>query len=391
MTSAIIITFCVLLLIAYLFDVTSSRTKIPSVILLLVLGWLLKEISHIFKISIPDISFSLPLLGTIGLILIVLDGTLELEIEKGKLRSIAQPLIGSLFSVIFLSVLLSFLFMKLGAADFRSALLYAVPFSIISSAIAIPSTRSMCRENREFVVYDTSFSDILGVVFFSYLAYSSSFSIGSVTFFIAQIIFMIFISVAASAGLSYLLGRMRHQIKFIPIILLIMLIYSLAELYHLPALIFILIFGLTIANLQRLTKLPLISKFFFGSIEKEVTRFKEINAEATFLIRSLFFLVFGFMIETSEILDPGTLKLAFFIVFIILTIRAFQLKITGNKLFPLLFIVPRGLITILLFMSITTANKIPFITENLILQIIVISSALMILGTATVKKVNSDT
>lgn len=56
--------------------------------------------------------------------------------------------------------------MKLGAADFRSALLYAVPFSIISSAIAIPSTRSMCRENREFVVYDTSFSDILGVVFF---------------------------------------------------------------------------------------------------------------------------------------------------------------------------------------------------------------------------------
>jgi hypothetical protein len=92
------------------------------------------------------------------------------------------------------------------------------------------------------------------------------------------------------------------------------------------------------------------------------------------------------MIETSEILDPGTLKLAFFIVFIILTIRAFQLKITGNKLFPLLFIVPRGLITILLFMSITTANKIPFITENLTLQIIVISSAVMILGTATVKK-----
>ena len=51
----------------------------------------------------------------------------------------------------------------------------------------------------------------------------------------------------------------------------------------------------------------------------------------------------------------------------------------------------KKLITILLFMSITTANKIPFITENLILQIIVISSAVMILGTATVKKVNSDT
>lgn len=104
-----------------------------------------------------------------------------------------------------------------------------------------------------------------------------------------------------------------------------MLIYSLAELYHLPALIFILIFGLTIANLQRLTKLPLISKFFFGSIEKEVTRFQRDKCRGYLSDRiPSFFLVFGFMIETSEILDPGTLKLAFFIVFIILPSELFN-------------------------------------------------------------------
>jgi hypothetical protein len=279
--------------------------------------------------------------------------------------------------------------LKLGAPDFRIAILNALPISIISSAIAIPSTKMMCRKNREFVVYDTSISDVIGVVLFSYFLMNYNFTAGSVFYFVFQIFLMIVISIAASAGLSYLLGKLKHQIKFIPIILLVILIYSIAEVYHLPALIFILLFGLTIGNMDKIVELPLIKKITFLSIEKEVTRFKEITTEATFLIRSLFFLVFGFMIETNEILQQDSLQLALIIVAISLFVRALQLKITGNKLFPLLFIAPRGLITILLFMSITAGEHISFINRNLILQIIVISTLIMILGTSTIKKEKS--
>jgi NhaP-type Na+/H+ or K+/H+ antiporter len=141
--------------------------------------------------------------------------------------------------------------------------------------------------------------------------------------------------------------------------------------------------------MDKIVELPLIKKITFLSIEKEVTRFKEITTEATFLIRSLFFLVFGFMIETNEILQQDSLQLALIIVAISLFVRALQLKITGNKLFPLLFIAPRGLITILLFMSITAGEHISFINRNLILQIIVISTLIMILGTSTIKKEKS--
>ena len=389
MTGTIIITFCILLLIAYLFDLTSSRTRIPSVILLLALGWFMKELATLIKIEIPDISFSLPLLGTVGLILIVLDGSLDLELDRSKKRIITKHIFGSAFSIISLSLLLGFLFLKLGAPDFRIAILNALPISIISSAIAIPSTKMMCRKNREFVVYDTSISDVIGVVLFSYFLMNYNFTAGSVFYFVFQILLMIVISIAASAGLSYLLGKLKHQIKFIPIILLVILIYSIAEVYHLPALIFILLFGLTIGNMDKIVELPLIKKITFLSIEKEVTRFKEITTEATFLIRSLFFLVFGFMIETNEILQQDSLQLALIIVAISLFVRALQLKITGHKLFPLLFIAPRGLITILLFMSITAGEHISFINRNLILQIIVISTLIMILGTSTIKKEKS--
>lgn len=84
MTAVIIITFCILLLVAYAFDLTSSKTKVPSVILLLVLGWLVKQLTVWFDIEIHDLTPILPILGTIGLILIVLEGSLELELNKSK-------------------------------------------------------------------------------------------------------------------------------------------------------------------------------------------------------------------------------------------------------------------------------------------------------------------
>ena len=70
MSTAIIITICTLLLIAYLFDVSSALTKIPSVILLLTLGWVSKQLTVFFGIQVPDLNPLLPILGTIGLILI---------------------------------------------------------------------------------------------------------------------------------------------------------------------------------------------------------------------------------------------------------------------------------------------------------------------------------
>lgn len=79
MNASILITICALLLLAYIFDITSSKTKIPSVILLLLLGWTVNKITQVFNINVPNLESVLPIIGTIGLILIVLEGSLELE------------------------------------------------------------------------------------------------------------------------------------------------------------------------------------------------------------------------------------------------------------------------------------------------------------------------
>ena len=76
MTNTFIIAFCVLIMTAYIFDLTTSKTKIPSVLLLLILGWGLQQFTGLFKINVPNLSGLLPILGTLGLIVIVLESSL---------------------------------------------------------------------------------------------------------------------------------------------------------------------------------------------------------------------------------------------------------------------------------------------------------------------------
>ena len=170
MTVTIIITFSVLLLFAYLFDLTASKTKVPAVILLLLLGWIVKQLVLFFDIQLPNFSSILPVFGTIGLVLIVLEGSLELELNRSKIRLIKKSFFGALVPLFVLAFSLGLLFQHYEGSTFKSSLLNAIPLCIISSAIAIPSVRNLRPAEKEFVIYESSLSDILGVLFFNFIA-----------------------------------------------------------------------------------------------------------------------------------------------------------------------------------------------------------------------------
>ena len=75
-----------------------------------------------------------------------------------------------------------------------------------------------------------------------------------------------------------------------------------------------------------------------------------------------------------------TLPFALGIVTLIIFIRFIQLKISKTEITPLLFIAPRGLITIMLFLSIPISKKINFINDSLLIQVIIIGAFLMMIG-----------
>lgn len=388
MTSTIIISLCILLLIAYVFDLTASKTRIPSVILLLALGWAVRQATRIFDISIPNLTNLLPVFGTVGLILIVLEGALELELNRSKASIIKKSTFSALLPMLVLAFLLAFAFQYFQPElSFIDALTNAVPICVISSSVAIPSVKYLSSSHKEFITYESSLSDIFGVIFFNFVALNELNQSHTLVASGLQLIIMIVVSFGATILLAFLLGKIDHHIKYVPIILLILLIYAIAKLYHLPALIFILIFGLFLGNLDELKRFKWINKLNPHGLNLEVHKFKDLVTEATFLVRTVFFLLFGYLIQTQEILNTDTLVWAISIIVTALAIRAIQFKLLKIPLLPMLFIIPRGLINVLLFLSIVPAQNIPLVNKSLILQLIVLSAIIMMIGLmATGKK-----
>jgi potassium/hydrogen antiporter len=386
MTISFIIILCTLLLVAYLFDITSSKTKVPSVIMLLLLGWCVGLSVANFDIRMPDLNPILPVLGTLGLILIVLEGSLELEINKSKLALIGKTTLMALLPIVVLSLVLGAAISWMGKESFKIALANAIPLAIISSAVAIPSTYNLPVKVREFVTYESSLSDILGVLFFNFITLNDNLGIQSIGGFFLGLLFILLVTFGATILLALLLSKIKHHVKYIPIILMVFLIYAIAKLYHLPGLLFILLFGIFLGNLDELKSFKFIRRLNPDILNREVYKLKELTIEFTFLIRTLFFLLFGFLIKTSELLNAETSLWAFAITASIFLIRYGLLKLLRLPAKPLLFIAPRGLITILLFLSIPLAQQTEVVSKSLIVQVIILTALVMTIGIMTNKK-----
>jgi Kef-type K+ transport system membrane component KefB len=381
MTSVVIISLCVLILIAYIFDITASFTKLPSVILLLTVGWVVKKITHYYEINTPNLSDALPILGTIGLILIVLEGSLELELNKSKIPLIKKSIAAAFFPMVILAFAGAFALTMIEGYSFRVALVNFVPLCIISSSLAIPSVKQFSAYDKEFVTYESSLSDILGLIFFNYVITNKSVNVTSVGFFISQILIIIIISFIATALLSFLLSRIEHEIKFVPIIMLVILIYEASKVFQLPSLVFILVFGLFLGNIDELKHVKWLQKLKPQSLDKEVNKFLGFVMEVTFLTKAMFFILFGYLIETRDLVNTSSLVWSLSITATIFLLRALQLKISGLPIAPLVFIAPRGLINILLFLSIPATLNVTVINSSVLIQVIIMTALVMMFGT----------
>ena len=107
----VIIASSVIIILSFFFSQLSQRTNVPSVLMLIVLGMLLKV-----GLDASGTSFDffpiLQLLGIIGLIMIVLEAALELKLEKEKtgpiLMAMAIALIGLVASAFITKLLLQY-------------------------------------------------------------------------------------------------------------------------------------------------------------------------------------------------------------------------------------------------------------------------------------------
>lgn len=379
----VLLSVCGLVILSYLFSLVHRLTRIPSVLLLLGTGILLRYLSESmgFPFDIPPALVEI--LGTVGLIMIVLEAGLDLEITRSKLPLIRNSFWSAL--VIFLlstaaitGILKCWLTTEITLIQ---CIVYAIPLSIVSSAIVLPSVHHLSSEKKEFLIYEASFSDIIGILAFNFFTVGQYITIESFTWFIGSIPVALVLSVVVCFGLMWLLIKSRVNVRFFLLFAVLIVVYVLGKLMHLPALITILVFGLVVNNWE-LIRWKVLKTYFSDENVNEVAIFlKSITAESAFLIRTFFFILFGYGINLSFLQDGDVLLLGSIIVIILLAMRFVYLRIVHKyDLFPELFYIPRGLITVLLFYKIPEWQRLEAFDEGVLFFVILVTTFIMMLG-----------
>jgi len=358
MTNTAILAASALLLFAYLLDIVGRRWKLPSVVLLIGTGIALRQVLDSTHLHLGWVDPIVPVIGTLGLILIVLEGALDLTVSRERLGLIATSATSMLLG--FIATLAAFAALFHFALEFELpiATLAAIPFAVISSAVAIPAAHGLAHQPREFVIYESSLSDIIGVlVFYAWL--SADGSLDSFTFdLLGGGALSLFAAAAAALALYYFINHLDGHVRFLPLIAGLIFMYAVGKELHLSPLILVLGCGLLINNPHLIGWNAQLRSLHSDGYQQTLKEFKGLVAELTFATKSFFFLLLGFWTNIQQMLSQEAWLVAGAGIVIIYGSRwAILTFLRQDAAEKLLWIAPRGLITVLLFLSAAETGK----------------------------------
>ena len=388
----LIIAVCLLVIVSYLYNLFARKTGIPSVLLLLLSGIAAREILIYNEIPVTVSPQVVEIFGILGLIMIILEAGLDLRLSRNKIKLVRNAFLSATIILIISSMACSALLYFYLKEDYIHCLIYALPLSVVSSAIVIPSISHLDEQKKEFLVYETSFSDIIGIIIFNYLVAGNLLKGSNITWFFGSMIISVTLSLVLSFLMLFMLTRITTKVRFFLVFAVLIFLYAGGKMLHLPALFIILLFGLVVSNWD----LQYFKKLYKWVAPRQVTDVSHLlhslTAESSFLIRTFFFFVFGLTIDISLFRDFEVILAGSAIVLVLLVIRFIYLRFfLRSHIFPELFFMPRGLITILLFYSIPETYKLSKFNEGILFFVVLITSVIMMIGSIAYGKPKLET
>lgn len=397
-TYTLIIGISSVIIISFFFNIFAKKTNIPSVLMLIALGVIIKEFLP-EKYDTSDVATlsTLEIIGNVGLVMIVLEAALDLKLTREKAGLIVNSFLVALIALLLSSFAIAAIIYYIipGASEsFFNCMIYAVPLSIMSSAIIIPSVGGLTGAKKEFMVYESTFSDILGIMLFYFMVESHEMeSTKDIIFYVgANISVTVVVSIILSYAMVFIFQRLTSQVKLFLVISVLMLMYALGKTLHMSSLLIILSFGLVLNNTGLFFRGKRMGKWVNAEKVKPIMHdFHILTLESAFVIRTFFFVIFGMFITLNSILDPNVALVSAGVILSLYLIRYAVLKaIVRKDITPQLYIAPRGLITILLFFVISGHPDLVLdnFDAGILLFVILISSLVMTVALITYRGEN---
>ena len=379
-TYHLIIIFSITIIISYFFNLSAKKSGIPAVLLLIGLGIGINYLLRFSGFPKPNLLPVLEVLGVVGLILIVLEAALDLQLLREKFGLIIKSFLVALIGLAGTAYLAALVLNHIMGVEVLIALLYTIPLSILSSAIILPSIDDLDEDKREFMIYESTFSDIVGIIgFYSVLTMVGSGSNESVYGEVfGNLALTVVFSIIISYMLIYVFQNIKGHVKLFLLIAILLLLYAVGKMFHLSSLIIILIFGMILNNYKVFFRGGLMRLLNEEKVEEVLDDMKVVTAETAFVVRTFFFIIFGWSVYLGSLLSLKVIGIGLVILFIIYLVRAITLFIfNGKNIVTQLFLAPRGLITILLFFAIPEELSIGPEFQGVLLFVILVSCLVM--------------
>ena len=380
----------VLVFLAHLFTAIFSRTRIPDVLLLIIIGIC---VGPVLKLASPaDFGTIGPVLTTVTLIIILFESGTALELMS--LRSAVGGAMALTTVTFFLSMgAVAGIALWLTDLELIPAFILGAIVGSISEAIVIPLVRQlrMRKDSQTILSLESSVNDVLSIVITIALVEAyllGEFQWGVVTGnLIAAFLVAVVFGVVGAFVWARLLNRI-HAIKnaMFTTAAFVFIIYGVVEILGFNGAIAALAFGITIGNVESI-RFYIFRRPQTTEAEGLSPTEKAFFSEVAFLVKTFFFVYLGISLE---LISGWLVQLAIILTAVIFLLRIPAVKVTMRKSIPprdasiVAIMVPKGLAaavlaTIPVQQGVLGGELIKNVTYGVVLSSIVITSVMLLL------------
>jgi potassium/hydrogen antiporter len=385
-----------LLVVAFLANRVFGLTRIPDVLVLMMLGVLLGP--GLGLVQADSLAKTTNLLGTLAIILVLFEGGLELDL-RDTLQHFPGSFLLATLAYIFSTVLVAVIVVKGLGLSWTDGLLVGAVLGCTSSTVVLPVLQQLQAEEpvRVTLMLEAAWGDVLAVLTVGLLlgmrSQGGAVAQGLAHGLLNQVGVALLFAIPGGVLWSRLLHVLSEQ-RFWQVLTfsIVLVLYAGMEALGANGLIAVLGFGLTLSNFPGIDPglgltLPVTQ---MAESQQALLTF---HSELAFLVRTFFFVMIGAVAQLGifrehPLLMAGTLGSLFLARWLAIHSSRWAWRGIGAHNRELIFwVMPRGLITVVLAIEVAEqrGGGLVFV-PGLAFAVILITNALLVLASFRVRR-----
>jgi NhaP-type Na+/H+ or K+/H+ antiporter len=290
---------------AHAFTGIFSRTRVPDVLLLTIIGILLGPVLHL--VTPANFGSIGPIFATVTLIIILFEAglSLDLDVLRGAIRP-TLALTGINFGITLVSVGIAAHYMI--ALPWGLALMLGAIVASTSPAVIVPLTRRlvMTESSKTIVFLESALSDVLSIVVA--IGFMDSFRLGQVHFtqMIGQLIATLLLAGMAGAASGFLWSALLVRIRGLENSIFttpafVFVLFGIVEIFGFSGYVAAVVFGAVLGNIEAFHGVPWMRRYLPDEAITLNEAERTFLAEVVFLLKTFFFVYVGVSIHFTDL------------------------------------------------------------------------------------------